>query len=176
MVTDFYWEKGADEGGLVDVGDGNLVYWETCGNPSGKPAVVVHGGPGSGCTPDFRRFFDPREYRVVLFDQRNCGRSRPHAGEPTTDLSNNTTHHLLGDMELLRQQLNIEWWLVLGGSWGSTLSLAYAEAHPERVTEVILFGVTTVRHSEIACTFRADLAPVLPKQRARLGAPVPPAH
>src|SRR5260370_38246460 len=99
MVTDFYWEKGADEGGLVDVGDGNLVYWETCGNPSGKPAVVVHGGPGSGCTPDFRRFFNPREYRGVLFDQRNCGRSPPHASAPPPRLAATTTHNRLGATE-----------------------------------------------------------------------------
>ena len=176
MAPDLYPEIEPYESGLLDVGDSNLVYWETCGNPSGKPAVVVHGGPGSGCTPDFRRFFDPREYRVVLFDQRNCGRSRPHAGEPTTDLSNNTTHHLLGDMELLRQQLNIEWWLVLGGSWGSTLSLAYAEAHPERVTELILFGVTTGRHSEIDWTFRGGLAAFFPEQWDRLVDAAPPAY
>src|SRR5258708_39147211 len=116
-----------------------------------------------------------RPARVQGGAVRNCGRSRPHAGEPTTDLSNNTTHHLLGDMELLRQQLNIEWWLVLGGSWGSTLSLAYAEAHPERVTELILFGVTTGRHSEIDWTFRGGLAPFFPEQWGRLVDAAPPA-
>src|SRR5579859_6539296 len=89
--------------GLLDAGDGNLVYWETCGNPSGKPAVVVHGGPGSGCSPGFRRFFDPRAYRIVLFDQRNCGRSRPHASDPSIDLGANDTQRLIGDMERLRQ-------------------------------------------------------------------------
>src|SRR5260370_2149903 len=176
MALDLYPEMEPYESGLLDVGDGNLVYWETCGNPAGKPVVVVHGGPGSGCTPDFRRFFDPREYRVVLFDQRNCGRSRPHAGEPTTDLSNNTTHHLLGDMELLRQQLNIEWWLVLGGSWGSTLSLAYAQAHPHRVTELTFFGVPTGPPSQIDWTLRRALAAFFPEQWDRLVASVPPAY
>src|SRR5258708_24755046 len=115
MAPDLYPEIEPYESGLLDVGDSNLVYWETCGNPSGKPAVVVHGGPGSGCTPDFRRFFDPREDTVVLFDQRNCGRSPPHAREPTPDLSNNTTPHLLADIELLRQQLHTEGVLVLRG-------------------------------------------------------------
>ena len=109
---------------MLDVGDGNLIHWETCGNPSGKPALVVHGGPGSGCSPYFRRLFNPGKYRVVLFDQRNCGRSRPHASDPTTDLAANTTHDLIKDIELLRQRLDIERWLMLGGSWGSTLSLA----------------------------------------------------
>ena len=116
--------------GLLDVGDGNLVYWETCGNPAGKPAIVLHGGPGSGCTPGARRYFDPAAYRIVLFDQRGCGRSRPHASDPAVDLSINTTHHLLADVELLRRHLGIERWLVFGGSWGSTLGLAYAERHP----------------------------------------------
>jgi proline iminopeptidase len=164
------------ERGMLEVDDGNLVYWETSGNPSGKPAVVVHGGPGSGCTPYFRRFFNPRKYRVVLFDQRNCGRSRPHASNPATDLAANTTQHLVGDIELLRQRLDIERWLVLGGSWGSTLSLAYAETYPERVTEMILFGVTTGRHSEIDWAFRGGLARFFPEQWDRLVEAVPPAY
>jgi len=176
MATNLYSEIEPYENGLLDVGDGNLVYWETCGNPSGIPAVVVHGGPGSGCTPYFRRFFNPREYRVVLFDQRNCGRSRPHASEPTTNLARNTTHNLLSDMELLRQRLGIQRWLVLGGSWGSTLSLAYAETQPDRVTELILFGVTTGRHSEIDWAFRGGLAKFFPEQWDRLVGAVPPAY
>ncbi len=104
--------------GLLDVGQGNHVYWETCGNPRAKPAVAVHGGPGSGCSPWFGRFFDPAAYRIVLFDQRNSGRSLPHAGSPGTDLSANTTAHLVADMELLRRHLGIERWLVLGGLLG----------------------------------------------------------
>jgi proline iminopeptidase len=116
--------------GMLDAGDCNLVYWEVCGNADGKPALVVHGGPGSGCSPGSRRVFDPERYRVVLFDQRGCGRSTPHASDPATDISTNTTGHLLADMERLREHLGIEQWLVYGGSWGSTLILAYAERHP----------------------------------------------
>ena len=175
-MTDLYPEIEPYEHGLLDVGDRNLVHWETCGNPSGKPALVVHGGPGSGCSPYFRRLFDPREYRVVLFDQRNCGRSRPHASDPTTDLSANTTQHLISDMELLRRRLDIESWLVLGGSWGSTLSLAYSETYAERVTGLILFGVTTGRHSEIDWAFRGGLARFFPEQWDRLVEAVPPVH
>ena len=114
------------ERGTLDVGDGNALYWESCGDPLGKPAVVLHGGPGSGCSPAFRRYFDPSAYRVVLFDQRNCGRSTPHASDPETDLVHNTTGHLVADLERLRDRLGIDRWLVLGGSWGSTLALAYA--------------------------------------------------
>jgi proline iminopeptidase len=156
------------EHGLLDVGDSNLIYWEACGNPTGKPAVVLHGGPGSGCTPWHRRLFDPNTYRVVLFDQRNCGRSRPHASALGTDLSRNTTANLVADMERLRTHLGIDRWLVLGGSWGSTLALAYAEAHPQRVSEVILFGVTTGRRSEINWLFRCGLANLFPAQWQRL--------
>ncbi|MGW9435279.1 alpha/beta fold hydrolase [Streptomyces sp. NPDC055607] len=136
--------------GLLDVGDGNLVHWEVSGNPEGKPALVVHGGPGSGSSPRSRRFFDPAAYRVVLLDQRGCGRSVPHASDPAADLSVNTTAHLVADMERLREHLGIEKWLLHGGSWGSTLILAYAEAHPERVTEIVIAAVTTTRRSETA--------------------------
>ena len=137
------------EHGMLDVGDGNLVYWEACGNPSGKPVVVLHGGPGSGCTAGMRRFFDPRAYRVILFDQRGCGRSTPHASEFHTDLSVNTTAHLLNDIELLRTHLGIERRLVYGGSWGSTLALVYTERDPSCVIEIILVGVTMTRRAEI---------------------------
>ena len=135
--------------GLLDVGDGNRIYWEACGNPAGKPALVVHGGPGSGCGTGSRRYFDPERYRVILFDQRGCGRSLPHASDPVVDMSANTTDHLLADMERLREELGVERWLLYGGSWGSTLILAYAEQHPERVSEIVLLGVTTTRRSEI---------------------------
>src|SRR6478752_1783253 len=134
--------------GLLDVGDGNRVYWEQCGNPDGKPAVVVHGGPGSGCSVGMRRV-DPDRYRTVLFDQRGCGRSTPHASDPATDMSVNTTEHLLADMERLREHLGIERWLLTGGSWGSTLILAYAERHQHRVAAIAIAGVTTTRRSEI---------------------------
>ncbi|MEI5101865.1 prolyl aminopeptidase [Streptomyces sp. PmtG] len=142
------------ERGMLDVGDGNRVYWEVCGNPDGKPAVVVHGGPGSGCGAGARRFFDPERYRIVLFDQRGCGRSTPSAADPTTDMRHNTTWHLVADMERLRHHLGIERWLLHGGSWGSTLILAYAEAHPERVSEIVLSSVTTTRRSEIDWLYR----------------------
>jgi proline iminopeptidase len=135
--------------GLLDVGDGNRMYWETCGNPDGKAALVVHGGPGSGYGSGNRRYFDPERYRVVLFDQRGCGRSTPHASEPATDMSVNTTEHLLADMELLRKHLGIRRWLLYGGSWGSTLILAYAERHPKRVAEIVLLGATMSRRSEL---------------------------
>ncbi|MFL6021547.1 MAG: prolyl aminopeptidase [Gaiellaceae bacterium] len=142
------------EHGSLEVGDGNLVYWETCGNPDGKPALVVHGGPGSGCGPGQRRSFDPERYRVALFDQRGCGRSTPHASDPQTDMSVNTTEHLLRDMERLREHLGIERWLLFGGSWASTLILLYAERHPERVSEIVLLGVTTCRHCELDWLYR----------------------
>jgi proline iminopeptidase len=155
---------------FLDAGDRNLVYWEASGNRAGRPAVVVHGGPGSGSSPFFRRFFDPARYRIVQFDQRNCGRSVPHASHPDVDLRGNNTDALLGDMERLRERLEIERWLVVGGSWGSTLSLAYAERHPERVSGVVLFGVTTGRHSEVDWAFRGGLAKVFPQQWRRLAA------
>jgi proline iminopeptidase len=158
---------------MLDVGDGELVYWETCGNANGKPAVVLHGGPGSGCSPWYRTLFDPRAYRIVLFDQRNCGRSTPHASEPDIDLHANNTGHLIADIELLRRRLTIDRWLVLGGSWGSTLALAYAETHPERVSEMILFGVTTGQHKEFDWVFRGGLARLFPEQWERLRAAVP---
>jgi pimeloyl-ACP methyl ester carboxylesterase len=113
------------ETGLLDTGDGNLVYWETCGNPDGVPALIVRGGPGSGCTTGNRRSFDPERFRIVLFDQRNCGRSLPHASDPAADMSINTTGHLIADMEQLREHLGVGKWLLRGGSWGVTLSLAY---------------------------------------------------
>jgi proline iminopeptidase len=135
--------------GLLDVGDGNLVYWATAGNPRGKPVLVVHGGPGSGSRPESRRNFDPERYRIIQFDQRGCGRSRPHAANPATDMSVNTIQHLLADMELLREYLHVDRWLLFGGSWGSTLLLAYAEQHPKRVSGIVLCPVTTGRHSEL---------------------------
>ena len=171
-MADLFPELAPYASGMLEVGDGNAVYWETCGNHDGKPTVVLHGGPGSGCGEWWRRFFDPAAYRLVLFDQRNCGRSTPHASEPTTDLAANTTAHLVGDIESLRNHLGIDRWLVLGGSWGSTLGLAYAEAHPTRVSELILFGVTTGRHSEWDWAFRGGLALFFPEQWERLEAEV----
>lgn len=161
------------ERGMLAVGDGDRVYWETCGNPRGKPAVVFHGGPGSGCSPFFRTLFDPSAYRVVLFDQRNCGRSTPHASDPETDLAANNTDNLVGDAELLREHLGVDRWLVLGGSWGSTLALAYSERHVDRVSEIVLSSITTGRHAEFDWLFRGGLARFFPEQWERLRAAVP---
>ncbi|MCH0541930.1 prolyl aminopeptidase [Streptomyces sp. MUM 203J] len=136
--------------GMLDVGDGQLVHWQAHGNPGGKPALVVHGGPGSGAGVGATRHFDLDRYRVVLFDQRGCGRSTPHASDPATDLRANTTPHLVADMERLRVRLGVDRWLLYGGSWGSTLILAYAQRHPERVSEIVIPAVTTTRRSEIA--------------------------
>ena len=158
--------------GLLDVGDGNLVYWETRGNPSGKPALVVHGGPGSSCEGSTGRSFDPDRYRIVLFDQRGCGRSRPHASDPATDMSVNTTEDLLADIELLRQHLGIDRWLLHGGSWGSTLTLAYAERHPERVSEIVIPSVTTCRRCEIDWLYRG-VGRFFPEEWGRFRAGVP---
>ncbi|MGH3669432.1 MAG: prolyl aminopeptidase, partial [Pseudonocardiaceae bacterium] len=158
--------------GMLDVGDGNLVYWEACGNPAGKPALVVHGGPGSGCSARMRQGFDPNRYRAVLFDQRGCGRSTPHASDPATDMSHNTTEHLIADMERLREHLGIDRWLLHGGSWGSTLILAYAERHPDRVSEIVICSVTTTRRSEIDWLYRG-VARFFPEEWEQFRAGVP---
>ena len=135
--------------GMLDVGEGNSLYWETCGNPRGKPVLVLHGGPGSGCTPGMRCLFNPASYRVVLFDQRGAGRSTPHASDPSVDLSSNTTDHLIDDVERLRSHLEIERWLVFGRSWGTTLGLAYAERYPRRVSEMVLAAVSLTQRADI---------------------------
>ena len=161
--------------GMQKVAGGDLIYWETCGNGAGKPALVLHGGPGSGCTMWHRRLFDPAEYRIILFDQRNCGRSQPSASSPDTDLSQNTTDHLIADIESLRAHLGVERWLVLGGSWGSALALAYAVQFPSRVSELILFGVTTGRREEFDWLFRDGLRRFFPGEWERRRAAVPAA-
>ena len=148
-MRDRYPEIEPYEHGWLDVGAGNLVYWETCGNPDGNPVLSVHGGPGSGCHPNSRRYFDPERYRIVLFDQRNCGRSRPNAADPAVDLSANTTDHLIADMELLREHLGIDRWMLFGGSWGCVLSLVYAERHPDRVSELVQMGLATGRDADV---------------------------
>jgi proline iminopeptidase len=153
---------------MLDVGDGNRVYWETAGNYGGKPAIVLHGGPGSGGNAWYKCLLDPEAYRIVLMDQRQCGRSTPHASAADADLSANTTAHLISDIERLREHLDIERCLVLGGSWGSTLALAYAEAHPDRVREMVLFGVTTGRRREFDWLFRGGLSMFFPQQWQRL--------
>jgi proline iminopeptidase len=137
------------ESGVLEVGGGHRVYWERVGNPRGKPAVVLHGGPGSGAQPWWRTYFDPDRYSVTLFDQRGCGRSRPLAADPDIDLGTITTQHLIGDIEALRELHGADRWLVFGGSWGSTLGLAYAVEHPARVSELVLWGVTTTTQHEV---------------------------
>ena len=160
------------ERGMLRAGDDDLLYWETCGNPGGRPVVVLHGGPGSGCSPWHRRFFDPAAYRIVLWDQRGCGRSMPHASEPQADLSGNNTANLVSDLEALRRHLAIDRWMVWGGSWGSTLALVYAQTHPDAVSEIVLWGVTTGRRAEFDRVFRGGLAPLFPAEWRRLSAHV----
>ena len=159
--------------GRLAVAGGDLIYWEACGNPNGRPALVLHGGPGSGCTPWHRRLFNPDKWRIILFDQRNCGRSQPHASVPDTDLSANTTANLIGDIDVLRTYLDVQRWLVLGGSWGSTLALAYAEQLPSRVSALILFGVTTGRREEFDWLFRDGLRLFFPEEWDRRRSAVP---
>ncbi|SFD58561.1 prolyl aminopeptidase [Klenkia taihuensis] len=151
------------DSGVLDVGDGHRLHWETCGNPDGKPALVLHGGPGGGCSPGMRRWFDPDRYRIVLLDQRNAGRSTPWAGEPEVDLSTNTTQHLVGDLERLREHLGVERWLLWGGSWGVTLALVYAQAHPERVSELALVAITNGDRRETDWITR-DMGRVFPRE------------
>ncbi|MBI3444966.1 MAG: prolyl aminopeptidase [Magnetospirillum sp.] len=130
--------------GMLAVGDGHELYWEVAGNPEGPVVVFVHGGPGAGCAPAYRRFFDPTFWRVILFDQRGCGRSRPHGS-----VEANTTGHLVADLEMLRHHLGVERWLLFGGSWGSTLALAYGEAYPEHCTGFVMRGVFLFRPQEV---------------------------
>ena len=132
------------QSGMLDVGDGHQLYWEQCGNPEGKPVVFLHGGPGGGASPDHRRQFDPEGYNIWLFDQRGCGRSTPYAS-----LEANTTWHLVDDIERLRALSGVEKWMAFGGSWGSTLALAYAQTYPERVTELVLRGIFLFDDQEV---------------------------
>ena len=155
--------------GMLDTGDGHQVYWELCGNPQGKPAVFLHGGPGSGCTPAHRRLFDPARYNVLLFDQRGCGRSRPHAS-----LDNNTTWHLTADMERLRAEIaGAEKWLVFGGSWGSTLALAYAQQHPGHVSELVVRGIFGLRRAELRWFYQEGASWLFPDYWEDYLAPIP---
>ncbi|APE45153.1 prolyl aminopeptidase [Sulfitobacter alexandrii] len=130
--------------GMMSVGQGHRVYYEQCGNPDGIPVVVLHGGPGGGCSPSMRRYFDPSVYRVILFDQRGCGRSRPHAS-----VTDNTTWHLVADIEMIRTALKIDSWIVFGGSWGATLALVYAQTHPDAVRHLVLRGVFLMTQAEL---------------------------
>ncbi|SDC97352.1 prolyl aminopeptidase [Actinokineospora iranica] len=159
--------------GMLDVGDGQRVYWEVSGNPAGKPVVVLHGGPGAGSTPVQRRHFDPAAYRIVLFDQRGAGRSTPHVSAPGVDLAANTTWHLVADLERLREHLGVDRWQLFGGSWGATLAVAYAQTHPERVTEIILRGVFLLRGKELDWLYRGGAGALFPEAWAKFRALVP---
>lgn len=156
------------ETGIVDVGDGHKVYYERSGKPGGKPAVFLHGGPGGGISPSHRQLFDPDIYDVMLFDQRGCGRSTPYAS-----LDANTTWHLVDDIELLRKLVGTEQWLVFGGSWGSTLALAYAQKHPERVSALILRGIYTMTRPELAWYYQFGVSEMHPEKWERFIAPIP---
>jgi proline iminopeptidase len=149
--------------------DGHRIYWEKCGNPAGTPAVFLHGGPGGGCSTEVRRLFDPARYNVLLFDQRGCGRSTPHAS-----LENNTTWHLVADIEKLRALMGAEKWLVFGGSWGSTLALAYAQTHPQHVSALILRGIFTLRRAELLWFYQEGASWLFPDKWEGFLAPIPP--
>jgi proline iminopeptidase len=155
--------------GYLRVSKEHELYYEQCGNPEGKPAIFVHGGPGAGCDDRARSFFDPDAYRIVLFDQRGCGRSRPHAS-----LADNTTWHLVSDMEKLREHLGIERWLVFGGSWGSTLALAYAQTHPTRVSELVLRGIFMLSDFELRWFYQEGASALFPDHWAPYLAAIPP--
>ena len=159
------------ETGVLDVGDGHRVYFERCGDPRGAPAVFLHGGPGAGCSPAQRRLFDPERYCVTLFDQRGCGRSTPHAS-----LDANTTWDLVADIERLRARFGYDQWQVFGGSWGSTLALAYAETHPERVSALVVRGVFTATRPEIDWYYQGGAAWLFPDLWEQFLAPIPEAE
>jgi proline iminopeptidase len=158
--------------GMLDVGDGQRVHWQASGNPAGKPAVLLHGGPGSGSHSGMRAVFDSAAYRIVQFDQRGCGRSTPPVSDLATELTNNTTEHLIADMEALREHLGIQQWLVSGVSWGVTLGLAYAERHPERVSELVFMSVTLTRPSDVHWLYH-EAGRFFPEQWQRFRAGVP---
>jgi len=171
MSTDlrgFYPEIEPFETGFLDVGDGHTIYWERVGTKGAKPAVFLHGGPGGGTSPTQRRLFDPKLYDVLLFDQRGCGKSTPHAG-----LDANTTWHLVADTERLRQMTGVDKWLVFGGSWGSTLALAYAETHPEHVSELVLRGIYTLTKAELNWYYQFGVSEMFPDKWERFQAPIP---
>jgi proline iminopeptidase len=153
---------------MLKVSNLHTVYVEQAGNPTGLPAIALHGGPGGGLSPEMRRFFDPRRYRVVLMDQRGCGRSTPHA-----ELRENTTWDLVADIEAVRQRYGIEKWVVFGGSWGSTLALAYAAKHPERVAGLVLRGIFLLRKSEIDWFYQSGASFVYPDAFARYASAIP---
>ena len=156
------------ETGTLDVGDGHRIYWERVGTKGAKPAVFLHGGPGGTISPNHRRLFDPKLYDVILFDQRGCGKSTPNAS-----LEANTTWHLVADIEQLREMAGFDKWLVFGGSWGSTLALAYAETHPERVSELVVRGIYTLTRAELEWYYQFGVSEMFPDKWERFLAPIP---
>lgn len=156
---------------MLDTGEGHFIYVEQCGNPAGLPVIVLHGGPGGGCSPAMRRYFDPQVYRIVLFDQRGCGRSRPHAS-----VQANTTWHLVADIERIRSLLGIASWMIFGGSWGATLALLYAQAHPERVRHLILRGVFLMTRAELDWFYGGGAGRFWPDLWREFVAPIPEAE
>jgi proline iminopeptidase len=169
----YYPEIEPYDSGMLDVGDGQHLYWEASGNPTGKPVVFLHGGPGAEVSPRHRRAFDPAKYRIILFDQRGSGKSRPHASDPGYNLAVNTTWHLVADIETLREHFGIDRWQVFGGSWGSTLALAYAQTHPTRVTELVLRGIFTLRKSELDWFYEGPAGQVFPEVWEQYEAQIP---
>lgn len=159
------------ESGMLDVGDGHRIRYERVGTPGAKPAVFLHGGPGGGISPAHRQLFDPARYDLMLFDQRGCGQSLPHAG-----LEANTTWHLVSDIERLRVLAGVDRWLVFGGSWGSTLALAYAQKHPERVSELVLRGIYTVTRAELQWYYQFGVSEMFPDKWEKFQAPIPEAE
>ncbi len=160
--------------GHLAVGDGQRVWWEESGNPDGVPLLVLHGGPGGGCVPSMRRPYDPARYRIVMFDQRGCGHSEPHASDPEVSLTSNTTWHLIQDVERLRVELGVEQWVLSGSSWGSALALAYAQRHRDRVTAMILRSVFTLRAAELSWVYRDGASRLLPERWAEFTETIPP--
>ena len=172
----YYPEIEPYDSGMLDVGDGQHLYWEASGNPEGKPVVFLHGGPGGEVSPRHRRAFDPEKYRIILFDQRGAGKSRPHASDPGYNLAVNTTWHLVADIERLREHIGVEQWQVFGGSWGSTLALAYAQTHPTRVTELVLRGIFTLRKSELDWFYEGPAGQIFPDVWEQFEAQIPVAE
>ncbi|HVX43056.1 MAG TPA: prolyl aminopeptidase [Mycobacteriales bacterium] len=174
-MSDLYPPAEPFETGFLQTADGHSLYWECVGNPAGIPALYLHGGPGGGSSAGTRRYFDPQAYRAVLFDQRGCGRRRPLADGPDADLSTNTTDHLIDDIEALRRELGIERCVVFGVSWGVTLALAYAQAHPERLIAMVLAAVTSGSRREIDWITR-DMGRVFPREWEEFMALIPAAE
>jgi len=165
---EFYPEIEPFATGYLSAGGPHQIYWEQSGNPKGAPVIFLHGGPGAGASPAHRRFFDPQHYRIIIFDQRGCGRSKPHAS-----LDNNTTWHLVADIERLRTLMGVEQWLVVGGSWGSTLALAYAETHPVRVSGLLVRGIFTLRRKELLWYYQNGASWLFPDLWEAFLAPIP---